>query len=71
MAEQVITLVCANGKVFSDLEEENIKPFQMDLLAYFEENCKEIISKLNTTKMLEDDTKEAILEAALEFKNRE
>lgn len=71
MAEQVITLVCANGKVFSDLKEENIKTFQMDLLAYFEESCKEIISKLNTTKMLEDDTKEAILEAALEFKNRE
>ncbi len=71
MAEQVITLVCTNGKVFSDLKEENIKTFQMDLLAYFEESCKEIISKLNTTKMLEDDTKEAILEAALEFKNRE
>lgn len=70
MAEQVITLVCANGKVFSDLATDQVKNFQKDLLKEFAQNHNDIISKLNSTKALDDDIKAAIIDAALEFKNR-
>lgn len=70
MAEQVITLVSANAKIFSDLPIEKVKAFQMDLLSEFKENQKDIINKLNASKKLDDDVKEAIVEAAKEFKNR-
>ena len=70
MAEQVITLVCANGKVFSDLATDQVKNFQKELLKEFAQNHNDIISKLNSTKALDDDIKEAIIDAALEFKNR-
>ena len=70
MAEQVITLVCANGKVFSDLATDQVKSFQKDLLKEFAQNHNDIISKLNSTKALDDDIKAAIIDAALEFKNR-
>lgn len=69
MEEQVITLVAANAHIFSDLPVGEIKQFRMDLLEDFSKNHADIISRLNSTKDLTDDVKEAIIEAATEFKN--
>ncbi len=69
MEEQVITLVAANAHVFSDLPVDEIKQFRLDLLEDFAKNHADIISRLNSTKDLTDDVKEAIIEAATEFKN--
>ncbi len=69
MEEQVITLVVANAHIFSDLPVGEIKQFRLDLLEDFSKNHADIISRLNSTKDLTDDVKEAIIEAATEFKN--
>ena len=69
MEEQVITLVAANAHIFSDLPVDEVKQFRLDLLEDFAKNHADIISRLNSTKDLTDDVKEAIIEAATEFKN--
>lgn len=69
MEEQVITLVAANAHIFSDLPVGEIKQFRLDLLEDFSKNHADIISRLNSTKDLTDDVKEAIIEVATEFKN--
>lgn len=71
MAEQVITLVCANAHVFSDLPVVEIKKFQSAMLEDFKVNHTDIIGTLEASKALTDETKEAIIEAAAEFKNRQ
>lgn len=68
MEEQVITLVCANARIFSDMEVGKIKAFRLALLADFKENHGDIISNLNTSKILDEDTKAAIVEVAQKFK---
>ena len=68
MAEQVITLVSANAHVFTDLSIDEIKKFQMKLLDSFAVDHADIISQLNTTKVLSDDLKETIIDAAMEYK---
>jgi len=68
MAEQVITLVAANAHIFSDIPAAQVKGFRLALLADFKENHTDIIGQLNTTRNLEDDVKESIVEAAQEFK---
>ncbi|MBR3645271.1 MAG: F0F1 ATP synthase subunit alpha [Lachnospiraceae bacterium] len=71
MAEQVITLVCTNAHLFSDIDLGDIKQFRIDLLDYFKSNHSDIIRQLEETRKLSDDVKDAIVEAATEFKNRE
>ena len=71
MAEQVITLVCTNAHLFSDIPLDEIKQFRIDLLDYFKTNYSDIISQLESTRKLSDEVRDAIVEAATEFKNRE
>jgi F-type H+-transporting ATPase subunit alpha len=70
MAEQVITLVLATEKIFVDIPYSNIKTFQGDVLHYIEDHHVEIIDELNNTKVLSDDLRAKITEAAKEFKSR-
>ncbi len=70
MAEQVITLVCANAHIFSDIDTDRIREFRCGLLKDFHENHSEIISQLETSKDLTDDVKTAIAEAAEAYKTR-
>ena len=70
MAEQVITLVAANAHVFSDLPVEKIKAFRLGLLDDFEKNHADIIGRLDSSKDLADDVKDAIIQAANEYKQR-
>ncbi|MGN0438015.1 MAG: F0F1 ATP synthase subunit alpha [Lachnospiraceae bacterium] len=67
MAEQVITLVCANAHVFSEIDVAKIKTFRMDLLEEFHENHSDLISQLESSKELSDDIKDGIIEAAKNF----
>ncbi|MBE6720303.1 MAG: F0F1 ATP synthase subunit alpha [Ruminococcaceae bacterium] len=69
LAHQVITLVVAIGKGFTDVPVENIKKYQADMLEYFDEQQLDIISEINETKTLDDDLRERILKAAKAFKN--
>ncbi len=70
MAEQVITLVAANAHVFSDLPVEKIKAFRLGLLDDFANNHADIIGRLDSSKDLADDVKDAIIQAANEYKQR-
>ncbi len=70
MADQVITLVAANAHIFSELPVNEIKKFQGSMLAYFKSNHSDIVNTLEQTKALDDDTKEAIIKAAVEFKDK-
>ena len=70
MAEQVIILVSANAHIFSDVELADIKTFRKEMLTFFKEQHSDIINTIESTKDLKDETKEAIIEAAKEFKNK-
>ena len=71
MAEQVIILVAANAHIFSDLDISSIRKFRADMLDFFAAEHGDLISQLNSTKDLADDLKEAIVEAASEFKKNQ
>ena len=70
MAEQVITLYTATNKLFLDVDVKKIKAMQKDMLTYFKTEHPEIIQELNEKKVLSDELKERILNAAKEFKSR-
>ena len=70
MAEQVITLYTATNKLFLDVDVKKIKSMQKDMLTYFKTEHPEIIQELNEKKVLSDELKEQILNAAKEFKSR-
>ena len=70
MAEQVITLYTATNKLFLDVDVKKIKAMQKDMLTYFKTEHPEIIQELNEKKVLSDELKEQILNAAKEFKSR-
>ena len=69
MAEQVVTLYTATNKLMQDIPVNQVKKFQTEMLAYFAENHKDIMSELTVTKRLSDENAKAILEAAREFKS--
>ena len=68
--EQVITLWVATHKVMLDVELKKVKEFQMDMLAFFDREHKEIGKAIDEKKVLDDELKEQILAAAKEFKER-
>lgn len=67
MPEQVITLVAAGKKVFSGVDEKDIKRFQKDLIESIEGSHKEIIEELNDTHSLSDELAAKIVGIAEEF----
>jgi F-type H+-transporting ATPase subunit alpha len=68
MADQVITLVTATDRQFMDIEVPMIKKFQGAMLDDMKKNHADIINKLNDTKVLDDDTRQAIIKACIDFK---
>ena len=66
--EQVITLCAANEKVMLDLPLDQVKDFQLKMLAYIEAHHPEINRQIETLKNLDDDLKSQIVAAAQEFK---
>lgn len=67
LAQQVVTLVTATGKCFVDVPKEKIKPYQTAMLDYFETHHSDIMSQINAQKVIDDDVKQSILDAAEEF----
>ena len=53
MAEQVMTLCAANGRVMLDVPVDHVKDFQMQFLSYMKEQHSDIVRQLETTKALD------------------
>ena len=68
MAEQVMTLCAANGRVMLDVPVSQVKDFQMKYLDYMKEQHSDIVRQLETTKALDDELNKQICDAATEFK---
>lgn len=69
LSQQVISLVVAENKLMLDIDINLIKPFQMDMLNYFEDNHPEIGEEIAKTEVLTDELKEKILQTAEEYKS--
>lgn len=67
MAHQVITLTAATSKLFLHIPIERVKATQTAMLEYFDLNEPDIIKELNETKVLDDDMRIRINEAAKRF----
>ena len=70
MAEQVVSLVCANAHIFSDVEKSRINELQDALVHEFQERHSDILSELNTSKDLSEDIRAAIVDVAVAFKKK-
>ena len=68
MAEQVMTLCAANGRVMLDVPVDQVKEFQMQFLSYMNDKHSDIVRQLETTKALDDELNKQICDAAMEFK---
>ena len=69
MHEEVIILLTALNHLFDDFGIKDIKSVKDDLLAYFNNNKKDIINTINDKKVLDDELKESIVEDAHEYLN--
>lgn len=66
--EQVITLCAATNKVMIDIDINEVKQFQMDMLEYFNNRHPEICKAINEGRVLTDELKQQILDVAAEYK---
>ena len=69
--EQVITLCAATHKVMLSVEVSDIKEFQMNMLAWFDEKHPEIGKEIDETKVLNDDLIKRIVDAANKYKTNQ
>ena len=69
MHEEVIILLTALNHLFDDFDIKSIKSVKNDLLAYFNNNKKDIINTINDKKVLDDELKINIVETAREYLN--
>ena len=67
MREQVITLICAQERLFVDIPTKKIKVFQRDLLDHFERGCSSLCLKIDQGKTLTDEIKNGIITEAKAF----
>lgn len=68
LSDMVITLVAATGKKLLDVPTESVKDFQLGLIGYINDNYSNISADIENKKVLGDDIKQQILDAADEFK---
>ena len=69
--EQVITLCAATHKVMLSVEVSDIKEFQMNMLAWFDEKHPEIGKEIEETRVLNDDLTNRIVDAANQYKTNQ
>ncbi len=67
---QVITLVCANGGIFTDIPVKEVKDYQGELLDYFEREVPTVCLRIDHEKTYSDEIRDLILEAARKFADR-
>lgn len=65
--EQVITLCASRHKIFMDLDVKRVKPFQTELLRYFDSSYPEIGEEIENTGVLSDELEERIVSAAKQY----
>ena len=65
--EQVITLMCAQARLFIDVPLKDIKAVQHDLLAYFEQYHSTLCLRIEHNPVYSDDLREEVLDAAGKF----
>ena len=70
LADQVITLVAANHRLFLDVEVKTLKKYQGELLEFFKAEHKDIVDEINEKKVLEEELTDKIVSAVKEFKSR-
>ena len=67
---QVITLICADGGVFTDVPVKQIKQYQRDLLLFFERERSAVCMRIDHGHTFTKELKEEILSAAADFAAR-
>lgn len=67
LSDMVATLVCAVNKKFVNVPVDKIKAYQTELLQYINTTYPQISSFIEKEKVLDDDVKQQILDAADEF----
>ena len=70
LADQVITLVTANHRLFLDVEVKTLKKYQGELLDFFKAEHKDIVDEINEKKVLDEELTGKIVSAVKEFKSR-
>ena len=70
LADQVITLVTANNRLFLDVEVKTLKKYQGELLDFFKAEHKDIVDEINEKKVLDEELTGKIVSAVKEFKSR-
>ena len=68
MAEQVVSLTAATEKYLVDIPVKDVKRFQTELLDWMKSCHGELLETISSTGKLEEETKQALLEAIREFK---
>ncbi len=68
--EQVITLLCADAGVFTDVPLPQIKGYQTDLLAYFENRFPALCVRIDHQRIYTDELRQEIVDAARSFAGR-
>lgn len=63
LSEQVVTLVGAINKRFVGIPISKLKKYQGAMLEYFNSSCTDIMSEIDTMKVLDDELKSRILSA--------
>ncbi len=64
---QVLTLICADGGIFTDIPVKDVRRFQEELLAYFERQYPTVCLRIDHGKVYSDELRSEILEAAGKF----
>ena len=70
MAEQVVSLVIAIGRMFTDLPVSEVKPFQEGFLNYLAETEPDIMRFITESGQLTDADRESILRACAAYKEK-
>lgn len=65
--QQVITLICAQARVFIDIPEKEIQPVLQELLEYFEQHHRSVCVKIEHKKTYSEKLKNEIIEIAGKF----
>ena len=69
-SDQIMSLVVADANVLNDVEVGSIKDEQNAMLAWLNEKHPEFASEINTTKVLDDNLKNRIIEAAKQYRGQ-
>ncbi len=67
LSDQVITLVAATDRAFSNVPLADVKTVQSELLAFFAEKHGDIVNEINNGKAMDDALRARISEAVREF----